>query len=101
MNAKKLSKTTFKSNFDKILPYREVVQDRETMQYLVIIEEGENSFGAYVPDLPGYVAVAETEDEVNKLIQEAIEFHLEDLAQSGIETPKPLSKSEYVEVLAA
>ena len=41
------------------------------------------------------------EDEVKKLIQEAIEFHLEDLAETGAETPKPLSKSEYVEVLAA
>ncbi|MGI8670709.1 MAG: type II toxin-antitoxin system HicB family antitoxin, partial [Aridibacter sp.] len=45
------------------------------MRYMVVIEEGENSFGAYVPDLPGCVAVAETEDEVKKLIQEAIEFH--------------------------
>lgn len=68
---------------------------------MVVIEEGENSFGAYVPDLPGCVAVAETEDEVKKLIQEAIEFHLEDLQDSGVSTPKPLSKSEYVEVLAA
>ncbi len=69
------------------------------MRYMVVIEEGENSFGAYVPDLAGCVAVAETEVEVKKLIQEAIEFHLEDLQDSGAETPKPLSKSEYVEVL--
>ncbi len=69
------------------------------MRYMVVIEEGENSFGAYVPDLPGCVAVAETEEEVKKLIQEAIEFHLEDLQDSGVETPKPLSKSEYVEVV--
>jgi predicted RNase H-like HicB family nuclease len=71
------------------------------MRYMVVIEEGETSFGAYVPDLPGCVAVAETEEEVKKLIQEAIELHLEDLQNSGAETPKPLSKSEYVEVLAA
>lgn len=66
---------------------------------MVVIEEGENSFGAYVPNLPGCVAVAETEEEVKKLIQEAIEFHLEDLQDSGAETLKPLSKSEYVEVV--
>ncbi len=71
------------------------------MRYMVVIEEGEMSFGACVPDLPGCVAVAETEDEVKKLIQEAIELHLEDLQDSGVSTPKPLSKSEYVEVLAA
>ena len=71
------------------------------MRYMIVIEEGKNSFGAYVPDLPGCVAVGETETEVKHLIQEAIEFHLEDLHDSGAEIPKPLSKSEYVEVLAA
>ncbi len=71
------------------------------MRYMIVIEEGEDSFGADVPDLPGCVAVAETEDKVKKLIREAIEFHFEDLQNSGAETPKPLSKSEYVEVLAA
>ncbi len=71
------------------------------MLYMVVIEEGERSFGAYIPDLPGCIAVAETEEEVKKLIQEAIELHLENLQDSGVSTPKPLSKSEYVEVLAA
>jgi predicted RNase H-like HicB family nuclease len=28
--------------------------------YEVIIEEGDTSFGAYVPDLPGCVAVSES-----------------------------------------
>ena len=68
------------------------------MRYMVVIEEGENSFGAYVPDLPGCVAVGETEEEVKQLIQEAIEFHLEDLQESGAGIPKPSSKSEYIEV---
>ena len=71
------------------------------MRYMIVIEEGETSFGAYVPDLPGCVAVGESEAEVKQLIQEAIEFHLEDLQKSGATIPKPLSKSEYVEVLAA
>jgi predicted RNase H-like HicB family nuclease len=70
-------------------------------QYMVVIEEGKNSFGAYVPDLPGCVAVGETESEVKQLIQEAIEFHLEDLRETGAAIPKPLSKSKYVEVLVA
>jgi predicted RNase H-like HicB family nuclease len=71
------------------------------MRYMIVIEEGETSFGAYVPDLPGCVAVGETEAEVKQLIQEAIEFHLEDLKNSGVSIPKPLSKIEYVEVLTA
>ncbi len=68
---------------------------------MVVIEKGETSWGAYVPDLPGCVAVGETEDEVKLLIQEAIEFHLADLAESGAQIPPSLSKSDYVEVLAA
>lgn len=71
------------------------------MRYMVVIERGETSWGAYVPDLPGCVAVGETEQEVKQLIQEAIEFHLEDLTESGIQIPSPTSKSDYVEVLAA
>lgn len=71
------------------------------MRYMVVIEQGETSFGAYVPDLPGCIAVGETEDEVKQLIHEAIEFHLEDLAETGANIPRPLSKSEYVEVMAA
>lgn len=68
---------------------------------MIAIEKGETSFGAYVPDLEGYVAAAETEEEVKQFIQEAIEIHLEDLQESSTEIPKPLSKGEYVEVLAA
>lgn len=71
------------------------------MRYMVVIEKGENSYGAYVPDLPGCVAVGETEAEVKHLIQEAIEFHLEDLAERGTIIPLPISQSDYVEVLAA
>lgn len=47
------------------------------MQYVVVIEKGETSYGAFVPDLPGCVAVGATEEETMTLIQEAIQFHLE------------------------
>jgi predicted RNase H-like HicB family nuclease/uncharacterized protein YegP (UPF0339 family) len=70
------------------------------MRYAVIIEEGENSFGAYVPDLPGCVAVGETREEVLKLIEEAIEFHLEGLREEGLSVPEPSSSIEYVGVHA-
>ena len=33
------------------------------MRYLVVVEEGPTSFGAYVPDLPGCVAAGETREE--------------------------------------
>ena len=49
------------------------------MQYLVIFEKGENSYGAYVPDLPGCVAIGETMEEVRELIVDAIQFHIDGL----------------------
>jgi predicted RNase H-like HicB family nuclease len=71
------------------------------VRYVVIVEQGEKSVGAYVPDLPGCVAVAETKEEVLNLIGEAIELHLEDLREEGQPIPEPSSSSEYVEVGAA
>jgi len=70
------------------------------MQFVVIIEKGETSFGAYVPDLAGCIAAAETKEEVLRLIHEAIEFHVEGLREDGQPIPKPSSSIEYVEVAA-
>ena len=70
------------------------------MRYAVIIEKGRNSYGAYVPDLPGCVAAAETRDEVIGLIQEAMEFHIEGLKQEGLPIPTPSSAVEFVDVAA-
>ena len=71
------------------------------MRYAVIVEEGANSFGAYVPDLPGCVAAAETREEVLQLIEEAIVFHIEGLREDGQPIPEPSSSIEYIEVRAA
>jgi predicted RNase H-like HicB family nuclease len=71
------------------------------MQYLVVVEKGATSFGAYVPDLPGCVAAAESRDEVLGLIREAIEFHLEGLREEGQPIPEPSSSSAVVDVKAA
>ena len=70
------------------------------MKYAVVVEKGEASFGAYVPDLPGCVAAAETKEEVLQLIHEAIEFHVEGLREDGQPIPEPSSSIEYVEVAA-
>ena len=52
------------------------------MQYFIIFEKDANSYGAYVPDLPGCVAIGETMEEVRELIAEAIQFHIEGLPTS-------------------
>jgi predicted RNase H-like HicB family nuclease len=71
------------------------------MQYLVIVEKGATSFGAYVPDLPGCIASGESRDEVLQLIRDAIEFHIEDLREDGRPIPEPSSFSAVVDVKAA
>ena len=61
------------------------------MTYAVLIEHGPTSFGATVPDLPGCVAVADTREEVERLIQEAIVMHLKGLREDGLAVPAPVT----------
>jgi predicted RNase H-like HicB family nuclease len=71
------------------------------MQYVVILEEGPESWGAYVPDLTGCVAAGETREEALELIREAIEFHLEGMKEAGDAIPEAHSHSDVVQVNAA
>ena len=69
------------------------------MEYAIVIEPTSTGFAAYVPDVPGCVAVAETEAEVRRLIREAIVFHLEGMRLKGEPIPEPTSRIGYVEVV--
>jgi predicted RNase H-like HicB family nuclease len=71
------------------------------MKYMVVIEKGEASYGAHVPDLPGCIAVGQSREEVLGLIREAIELHIEGLKEAGEPVPVPSSVSEYVNIDAA
>ena len=53
------------------------------MKYLVVIEKGGKSFGAYVPDLPGCAVVGETREEALQLIREAMELHISSMREHG------------------
>jgi predicted RNase H-like HicB family nuclease len=68
------------------------------MKYAIVIEKSETGYGAYVPDLPGCIALGETLEETESLIHEAVEFHLEGLRADGARIPAPTSRAEYVEV---
>lgn len=67
-------------------------------RYAIVVEEAEGNLAAYVPDLPGCIATAETPEELARLIREAIELHLEGLAEDGLPIPEPSSRVDYVEV---
>lgn len=68
------------------------------MRYAVVIEKGPASYGAYVTDLPGCVAVEKSAAEVKKLIAEAIPMHLDGLREDGLAIPDPETDCEHVEV---
>jgi predicted RNase H-like HicB family nuclease len=67
------------------------------MKYGVVIEKDEISHGAYVPDSPGCGAAGGTLQEVEELIREAIQFHIEGLREEGLPVPEPSSIFEFVE----
>ena len=69
-------------------------------KYAVVFERSETNWAAYVPDLPGCVATGSTVEETERLIREAIEFHIEGLRADGQTIPEPSSKVEYVDVAA-
>mgnify|MGYP000907640193 CR=1 FL=1 len=70
-------------------------------QYLVVIEQGSESFGAYVPDLPGCVTTGTSPDEALQLMREAIALHIEAMARDGQPVPAPTSRGAVVDIGAA
>ena len=70
------------------------------MRYAIVIEKADGNYSAYVPDLPGCVATGDTVAETERLISEAIEFHLAGMKEDGLAIPSPSSHVEYVEVAA-
>lgn len=69
-------------------------------KYLIIVEATATGYSAYSPDVPGCGSTGKTKEEVERNIQEAIEFHLEGLREEGYDTPEPTSYSSYIEVAA-
>lgn len=71
------------------------------MRYMVVLERGETSWGAHVPDLPGCAAVGESREEALQLIREAVEIHIAEMKAQGIAVPPPSSEGAVVEIGAA
>lgn len=68
------------------------------MQYVVVYEQTPNNWGAYVPDLPGCVAVADTREEVEGMIREAAELYIEMLIEDREAVPEPGSWTGTIDV---
>jgi predicted RNase H-like HicB family nuclease len=67
-------------------------------EYTVIFEWGKRNWSAYVPDLPGCVATGKTRKQVERLICEAIEFHIEGMIARGDAVPKPSVEAGVVSI---
>jgi predicted RNase H-like HicB family nuclease len=70
------------------------------MRHAIVIENAGGNYSAYVPDLPGCVATAETLAATEQAIREAIEVHLDGLREDGTPVPPASSRVDYVEVAA-
>ncbi|MDE0075857.1 MAG: type II toxin-antitoxin system HicB family antitoxin [bacterium] len=71
------------------------------MTYAIVIERTLNGYSAYVPDLPGCVAAGDSQEETEKLISEAVAYHLESLRERGNPIPEPQTAVRLVEVPSA
>ncbi len=71
------------------------------MRYAIVIEKGEHNYSAYVPDLPGCVATADSVAEVREDIRAAVEFHIEGLRDDGLPIPEPTTLCGYVDASRA
>jgi predicted RNase H-like HicB family nuclease len=59
-------------------------------EYVVIYEQDpDGGWGAYLPDLPGVVALGESREEVAERISEALIAYAEDVRERGDELPPP------------
>jgi predicted RNase H-like HicB family nuclease len=67
-------------------------------EYTVLYEWGPRNWSAYVPDLPGCIATGKTRRQVERLIREAIELHIEALRDQGEPVPEPSIEAGTVQV---
>ena len=71
------------------------------LTYTAIFEQAaDGGWGAHVPDLPTIIVGADTREEAEKLVREAIELHLEDLKEQGLAVPPPQIYAASIEVAA-
>jgi predicted RNase H-like HicB family nuclease len=69
--------------------------------YTAIFEQADDGgWSVHVPDLPTILVGADTREEAESLVREAIELHLDDLKEQGIPRPVPSTYASSVEVAA-
>ena len=67
-------------------------------RFLIIIEEGQQNYSVYAPDLPGCVATGRTHEEVEQNMREAIALHLQGMIEDQEPIPSTQTIAEYIDV---
>jgi predicted RNase H-like HicB family nuclease len=66
-------------------------------EYVVVFERAEDGgWGAYLPDLPGVVALGTSRDEAAGRIQEAVDAYAEEMARLGQRLPEPVAATATI-----
>jgi predicted RNase H-like HicB family nuclease len=71
---------------------------KDMRRFLIIIEQGNHNYSAYVPDLPGCIATGKTVEEVKANMREAIRMHLEGMIEDQEPIPLPQTMADYVDI---
>ena len=66
------------------------------MKYLVIYEKTSSGYSAYAPDLPGCITTGGSLEETERLMKEAIDFHIDGLREDGLPVPEPSTTADYI-----
>ena len=67
-------------------------------EYVVIFERAEDGgWGAYLPDLPGVVALGTTRDEVSERIREAVDAYAQEMEAVGQPLPDPVAAAGTIQ----
>ncbi len=67
-------------------------------EYVVVFEGADDGgWGAYLPDLPGVVALGTTRDEVSGRIREAVDAYAEEMAALGRRLPDPIAATGTIQ----
>lgn len=66
------------------------------VNFIVIVESADNNYSAYLPDVPGCISTGSTLEETLQNIKEALEFHLESLAEEKTKMPQTESLEKHL-----
>jgi len=60
-------------------------------RFLVVYEHGKRNYAGFAPDVPGCMSTGKSLKKMRNMMREALNAHIEWMAQDGDEMPKPVT----------